>query len=62
MPIEDLPTRDIVDDGVAYLGRHQVDMKGGTAVRLKLAAELSDPRVDITWMWYDNRSIRTATG
>ena len=55
---ENLPTRDIVDDGIAYLwGRGTVDMKGGTAVQLKLAAELSDPRVDITWMWYDNEEV-----
>ena len=55
---ENLPTRDIVDDGIAYLwGRGAVDMKGGTAVQLKLAAELSDPRVDITWMWYDNEEV-----
>lgn len=46
--------------GVAgdYLwGRGTVDMKGGVAVQLKLAAELSDPSVDITWMWYDNEEV-----
>ena len=32
-------------------------MKAGVAVQLKLAAELADPRVDITWMWYDHEEV-----
>lgn len=53
-----LPTRDVVEGGAAYLwGRGTVDMKAGTAVQLTLAAELADPRVDITWMWYDNEEV-----
>ena len=53
-----LPTRDIEIDGVPYLwGRGTVDMKAGTAVQLKLAAELIDPAIDITWMWYDNEEV-----
>ncbi|KIC57740.1 succinyl-diaminopimelate desuccinylase [Microbacterium hominis] len=53
-----LPTRDIEIDGEAFLwGRGTVDMKGGTAVQLKLAAELVEPRVDITWLWYDNEEV-----
>jgi succinyl-diaminopimelate desuccinylase len=32
-------------------------MKGGVAVQLKLAAELTAPAVDITWMWYDNEEV-----
>ena len=53
-----LPTRDIEVDGEPYLwGRGTVDMKAGTAVQLKLAAELTDPAVDITWMWYDNEEV-----
>jgi succinyl-diaminopimelate desuccinylase len=38
-------------------GRGTVDMKGGVAVQLKLAAELTDPIADITWMWYDNEEV-----
>jgi succinyl-diaminopimelate desuccinylase len=48
------------DRGVAgeYLwGRGTVDMKAGVAVQLKLAAELTEPTVDITWMWYDNEEV-----
>ncbi|GAA2969996.1 succinyl-diaminopimelate desuccinylase [Microbacterium terrae] len=53
-----LPTRDIEIDGVPHLwGRGTVDMKAGVAVQLKLAAELADPRVDITWMWYDHEEV-----
>jgi succinyl-diaminopimelate desuccinylase len=53
-----LPTRDIEIDGEPHLwGRGTVDMKAGVAVQLKLAAELTDPRVDLTWMWYDHEEV-----
>jgi succinyl-diaminopimelate desuccinylase len=53
-----LPTRDIDVDGEPHLwGRGTVDMKAGAAVQLKLAAELTEPRVDITWMWYDHEEV-----
>lgn len=56
-----LPTRDIEIDGVPYLwGRGTVDMKAGTAVQLKLAAELVEPATDITWMWYDNEEVEAS--
>ncbi|MFJ4173793.1 succinyl-diaminopimelate desuccinylase [Microbacterium sp. NPDC089696] len=56
-----VPTRDIEIDGEPYLwGRGTVDMKGGVAVQLKLAAELADPAVDITWMWYDNEEVEAS--
>ena len=53
-----VPTRDLDIDGEPHLwGRGTVDMKAGLAVQLKLAAELADPRVDITWMWYDHEEV-----
>ncbi|MGF2948555.1 succinyl-diaminopimelate desuccinylase [Microbacterium alcoholitolerans] len=53
-----VPTRDIEIDGEPFIwGRGTVDMKAGVAVQLKLAAELTDPAVDITWMWYDNEEV-----
>jgi len=56
-----VPTRNIEIDGEPYIwGRGTVDMKSGLAVQLKLAAELSDPRVDITWMWYDHEEVDAA--
>jgi succinyl-diaminopimelate desuccinylase len=59
VPINDnVPTRDVEIDGEPFVwGRGTVDMKAGVAVQLKLAAELSDPRIDITWMWYDHEEV-----
>jgi succinyl-diaminopimelate desuccinylase len=55
---KNLPTRFETLAGVDYLwGRGTVDMKAGTAVQLKLAAELTDPAVDVTWMWYDHEEV-----
>ncbi len=39
------------------IGRGTVDMKGGIAVMLKLAAELSEPKYDITCVFYDNEEV-----
>jgi succinyl-diaminopimelate desuccinylase len=53
-----VPTRYETIDGVDYLwGRGTVDMKAGVAVQLKLAAELTDPTVDVTWIWYDHEEV-----
>jgi succinyl-diaminopimelate desuccinylase len=53
-----LPTRFETLDGVDYLwGRGTVDMKAGVAVQLKLAAELTAPSVDVTWIWYDHEEV-----
>lgn len=38
-------------------GRGTVDMKAGCAILLKLAAELTEPTVDVTWVWYDNEEV-----
>jgi succinyl-diaminopimelate desuccinylase len=53
-----LPTRFETIDGQRHLwGRGTVDMKAGVAVQLKLALELADPIVDLTWMWYDHEEV-----
>ncbi|MCI0158651.1 succinyl-diaminopimelate desuccinylase [Leifsonia shinshuensis] len=53
-----LPTRFEEEGGVRYLwGRGTVDMKAGVAVQLKLAAELTAPAIDVTWMWYDHEEV-----
>ncbi len=59
VPLNDnLPTRFETEDGVDYLwGRGTVDMKAGAAVALKLAAELTAPSVDVTWIWYDHEEV-----
>ena len=38
-------------------GRGTVDMKAGVAVQLRLAAELTEPAIDLTWIWYDNEEV-----
>ncbi|MFE6995368.1 succinyl-diaminopimelate desuccinylase [Microbacterium sp. NPDC057659] len=58
---ENLPTREISIDGEPFLwGRGTVDMKSGVAVQLKLAVELTEPTVDVTWMWYDNEEVEAS--
>jgi len=52
-----LPVRE--EDGF-LVGRGTVDMKGGVAVALKLAAELVSPPVDVTWIWYDHEEVDSA--
>ena len=38
-------------------GRGSVDMKGGVAAALHLAATMSAPRRDVTWVFYDNEEV-----
>ncbi|MBN9238445.1 MAG: succinyl-diaminopimelate desuccinylase [Micrococcales bacterium 70-64] len=58
VPVNDnLPVRE--EDGF-LVGRGTVDMKGGVAVALKLAAELVEPAVDVTWIWYDHEEVDSA--
>jgi succinyl-diaminopimelate desuccinylase len=54
-----LPTRLEGDDpeSLQLVGRGTVDMKAGVAVQLKLAAELVEPVVDVTWIWYDHEEV-----
>lgn len=53
-----LPVRRIDVDGEPSLwGRGTVDMKGGVAVQLKLACELTSPNVDVTWVFYDHEEV-----
>ncbi|MEY4452304.1 MAG: hypothetical protein RLZZ380_1425 [Actinomycetota bacterium] len=59
VPIADnLPVRRVDIAGEPSLwGRGTVDMKGGVAVQLKLACELTDPNVDVTWVFYDHEEV-----
>lgn len=38
-------------------GRGTVDMKAGVAVQVALALELTEPAVDVTWVWYDHEEV-----
>jgi len=62
VPVNDnLPSRFETVDGVDSLwGRGTVDMKAGVAVQLKLAAELAESALDVTWMWYDNEEVASS--
>lgn len=48
------------EPGEYLRGRGTVDMKAGVAIQLKLAAELREPVVDITWIWYDNEEVEAS--
>lgn len=54
-----LPVRDTVEDTGERMiwGRGTVDMKAGAAVQLSLALELTNPVVDVTWIWYDHEEV-----
>ena len=62
VPLADnLPSRlEERDDGLHLVGRGTVDMKGGVAVALALAAELTQPIHDITWIFYDHEEVEAA--
>jgi succinyl-diaminopimelate desuccinylase len=53
-----LPTqRRIVDGEEVLWGRGTVDMKGGVAVQLRVAAQLPDPNRDVTFVFYEAEEI-----
>jgi succinyl-diaminopimelate desuccinylase len=56
-----LPTRLEGDltDGVLH-GRGTVDMKGGVAVQLRIAATVPEPTRDVTFVFYDNEEVDAA--
>lgn len=62
VPVADnLPSRlEETADGLRVVGRGTCDMKGGVAVQLKLAAELTQPNRDITWVFYDHEEVEAA--
>ena len=57
-----LPARLAVGEhgGDTLWGRGTVDMKGGCAVMLALAAQVAAPIVDVTWVWYDHEEVESA--
>jgi succinyl-diaminopimelate desuccinylase len=61
VPIKDnLPTRLEGDRFTGTLhGRGTVDMKGGVAVQLRIAAHLPEPSRDVTFVFYDNEEVES---
>jgi succinyl-diaminopimelate desuccinylase len=56
-----LPTKIVnLERSHVLFGRGTVDMKAGVAVQLKLAAELTEPNVDVTWVFYDHEEVDSA--
>ncbi|CEA08761.1 Succinyl-diaminopimelate desuccinylase [Arthrobacter saudimassiliensis] len=47
-------------DGDVLYGRGTVDMKGGVAVQLALAAELAAPSRDVTYVFYDHEEVQAS--
>lgn len=47
-------------EGDRVYGRGTCDMKGGVAVALSVAAALSKPRHDVTWIFYDNEEVEAS--
>ena len=52
--VPNLPTRRVGDD---LWGRGTVDMKGGVAVMLRIAAEVTEPTRDLTFLFYECEEI-----
>lgn len=56
-----LPTREEIRDEEPVLwGRGTVDMKGGVAVLLHLAATLREPRTDVSYVFYDHEEVEAS--
>jgi succinyl-diaminopimelate desuccinylase len=59
VPLADPPNLPTSRDGDNLVGRGTCDMKGGVAVALRLAAVLSQPIRDITYVFYDCEEVES---
>jgi succinyl-diaminopimelate desuccinylase len=57
VPLTDPPNLPARREGDNLVGRGTCDMKAGVAVQLRLAADLSEPNRDITYVFYDCEEI-----
>lgn len=57
VPIADNVPATISADGRELIGRGAVDMKAGDAVFLSLAASLTEPKRDLTFVFYDHEEV-----
>ncbi|MFT0846637.1 succinyl-diaminopimelate desuccinylase [Actinomycetaceae bacterium L2_0104] len=49
-----------VEEATTLWGRGSVDMKAGAAIFLALARELTSPRLDVTWVFYDHEEVEAS--
>ncbi|QDO87887.1 succinyl-diaminopimelate desuccinylase [Ornithinimicrobium ciconiae] len=57
VPLTDPPNLPVRREGDYLIGRGTTDMKGGVAVQLALAASLTEPSRDLTFVFYDAEEI-----
>jgi len=57
VPLTDPPNLPTRREGDNLVGRGTCDMKGGLAIQLRLAAQLSEPSRDITYVFYDCEEV-----
>ena len=57
VPLTEPPNLPVRREGGYLVGRGTTDMKGGVAVQLRLAAGLSAPNRDVTYVFYDAEEI-----
>src|SRR5664279_2261377 len=58
VPLTEPPNLPVHREGDNLVGRGTCDMKGGVAVQLRLAAALSEPNRDVTYVFYDCEEVR----
>ena len=59
VPLTDPPNLPTRRDGDDLWGRGTVDMKGGVAVQLRVAAALAEPNRDVTFVFYDCEEVES---
>jgi len=57
VPIKDNVPSVLSADGTQVVGRGAVDMKAGVAVLLSLAAAVTEPTRDVTYLFYDHEEV-----
>ncbi len=57
VPLTDPPNLPVRRVGDELVGRGTVDMKGGVAVQLKVAAQVPEPTRDVTFVFYEGEEI-----
>lgn len=57
VPLKDNVPHQFRDEGKTLWGRGSVDMKAGVAIMLSLAATLTNPSRDVTWIFYDHEEV-----